>query len=63
MAFTDVAQSITTRRPREGREPYVTPACRRLTPEAARELLLQGANLSDPEVKEMLQRIDELQKR
>lgn len=62
MAFTDVAQPITTRLPREGRKPYVAPACRRLTPEAARELLLQKADLRDPEVKQMLQCIDELQK-
>jgi len=60
MNFHNVAGPMTPVQAREERKPYVRPALRRLTPEAAKELLLQKGDLSDPEVRQMLQRIEEL---
>lgn len=60
MNFHNVAGPMTPVQARGERKPYVRPALRRLTPEAAKELLLQKGDLSDPEVRHMLQRIEEL---
>ena len=56
----DVAGPMTAVQKREERKAYVKPAFRRLTPETAKELLLQKGDLSDPKVKQMLQCIEEL---
>jgi hypothetical protein len=63
MNSSDLAQPAAAERRNESRQTYVAPACRRLTPEAAKELLMQKGDLSDPEVQRMLQCIEELQKR
>ncbi len=57
----DVHKSISSGKTVEGRKPYVAPACRRLTPEAAKEMLLRRADTGDPEVLRMLECIEELQ--
>jgi hypothetical protein len=44
------------------RKPYVAPTYHRLTPEAAKQLLLEKADVNDPEVRKMLRCIAELQK-
>jgi hypothetical protein len=44
------------------RKPYVAPAYQRLTPEAAKQVLLEKADVNDPEVRKMLRCIAELQK-
>lgn len=61
MKSGDVRSSMTSNRGIEGRKPYVTPGCKRLSPEAAKELLLRHAEASNPEVQLMLHRIEELQ--
>jgi len=42
------------------RKPYLAPGFKRLSPEAAKELLLRHADAGDPEVQHMLDCIDEL---
>ena len=56
-------QPLATELQADGRQPYVKSALRRLTPEAARELLLRHTDLNDPEVKQMLTCIEDLRKR
>lgn len=60
MDATKVAQAVTADQPNEARKPYVAPAFKRLTPEAAKELLLEKGDLTDPGVKQMLQCIEDL---
>lgn len=62
MDSTVAARPIGSQEPSETRKPYFAPAVRQVTPQEARGLLLEKADLSDPEVQEMLRRIDELQK-
>lgn len=47
---------------RIARKPYVAPKLKRLVAAEAKELLLRKTDLSDPEVKQMLRRIEALQK-
>ena len=42
--------------------PYIAPAGKRVSPEAAKELLLRHADPSDPEVQHMHERIEEINK-
>jgi hypothetical protein len=42
-------------------KPYVAPGLERLSPAAARELLLRTADAGDPEVQHVLDYVDELQ--
>jgi len=42
--------------------PYVAPACKRMSPEAAKEVLLRHADPADPEVQHMHERIEEINK-
>lgn len=44
----------------EDRKPFSPPGARRLTPDAARELLLRHCDASDPEIKFMLACIEQL---
>lgn len=47
----------------QGRKlPYIAPAGKRVSPEAAKELLLRHADPSDPEVQHMHERIEEINK-
>lgn len=46
----------------KNRKAYVAPAYRRMTPEEAKEFLLEKADVNDPEVKLMLKCIENLQK-
>lgn len=46
----------------KGKKAYVAPACNRLTPQEAKELLLRRADVSDSEVMNMLQCIEKLEK-
>lgn len=41
-------------------ELYTAPAIKRLTPDEAKQLLLQRADMSDPEVRHMLDCIEQL---
>lgn len=61
MNAIDEHKSISSGKTVEGRKPYVTPVCRRLTPEAAKEKLLRRADTGDPEVQRVLECIEELQ--
>lgn len=63
MSSMDRSKAITNRHTVGGRKPYVAPACRRLTPEAAKEILLLHKDPNDPEVRHMLECIDEMQKK
>lgn len=47
----------------ENRKPFSPPGARRLTPDAARELLLRNCDASDPEIKFILACIEKLQDR
>lgn len=62
MNSSDEHKSMSSGPALKSRTPYVVPACKRVTPEAAKELLLRHADTSDPEVQRMLKRIEELQK-
>lgn len=62
MNSSDLHGSISNSPVLKGRKPYVAPAYKRVTPDAAKELLLRHADTSDPEVQHMLDRIEELQK-
>jgi hypothetical protein len=62
MDSTDQHIFISSRPVLEGRKPYVAPTCKRVTPDAAKELLLRHGDTGDPEVQHMLDRIEELQK-
>lgn len=62
MNSSDLHGSISSSPVLKGRKPYVAPAYKRVTPDAAKELLLRHADTSDPEVQHMLDRIEELQK-
>jgi hypothetical protein len=60
---TDAHKSTSCGQRVEGRKPYIAPVCRRLTPEAVKEMLLRRADTSDPEVRRMLECIEESQKK
>jgi|SRR5579872_865112 len=60
MKSHEVAGTMTAVRATEERKAYVKPAFRGLTPETAKELLLQKGDHRDPEVKHMLQCIEKL---
>lgn len=62
MNSSDLQRSISSSPVLKGRKPYVAPTYKRVTPDAAKELLLRHADTSDPEVQHMLDRIEELQK-
>ena len=59
----DVARFLSGGQTGARRKPYVAPACRGLTPEEAKEMLLRHADTSNPEVRRMLECIEELQKK
>ena len=59
----DVPRFISSGQTAGRRKPYVTPACRRLSPEEAKGVLLRHADGSDPEVRRMLECIKELEKK
>jgi hypothetical protein len=61
MNSTDVSKSMASVQGSEGRKPYVALELKRLSPEAAKELLLRRADTKDPEVQHMLDRVAELQ--
>lgn len=44
---------------RDVRKPYIAPRATRLSPDEAKALLLQSADINDPEVQYMLKRIEE----
>ena len=46
----------------QGRKPYVAPTSKRVSPEAAKELLLRHADPDDPEVQRMHESIEEINK-
>jgi hypothetical protein len=62
MNAPDVAQPVPTEHLTNARKPYEKPTVKRVTPKAAKKLLLQKADLSDPEVTQMLQCIEGLLK-
>jgi hypothetical protein len=41
---------------------YIAPSCKRLTPEQAKDLLLRFADIKDPDVVNMLQCVENIQK-
>lgn len=45
----------------EQRKPYVSPACKLVSPGEAKEFLMQKADVNDPEVRHMLRCIEDLQ--
>ena len=63
MDLANNAQRLQPSSKRMDGSPYVVPAFRRLTPEAAKELLLRHDDLNDPEAKQMLHSIEDLRKR
>ncbi len=46
----------------KGKKPYIAPAYKRLTPDEAKQFLLRRADVNDPDVMNMLQCIEDLQK-
>ena len=61
MRPTDVSKSIASAQVSKGPQPYVAPGFKRLSPEEAKDLLLRRADVGDPKVQQMLERIEELQ--
>jgi hypothetical protein len=59
--MSSIAASQSTKAGKK-REPYVAPAYKQLTPEAAKRVLIEQADVNDPEVKNMLRSIAELEK-
>jgi len=60
MKSTDVCKPMTSGQGMKVRKPYHAPGLKRLSPEAAKELLLRHADAGDPEVQHMLDCIGEL---
>lgn len=60
MESTDVRKPMTSGQGMKVRKRYLAPGLKRLTPGAAKELLLRHADASDPEVQHMLDCIGEL---
>ena len=42
------------------RKPYVAPKLQRISPDAAKDLLLPDADTNDPKLRQMIERIDQL---
>jgi hypothetical protein len=61
MESTDARKSKTASQTMKVCKPYVAPDLERLSPAAARNLLLQNADASDPELQQVLDCVDELQ--
>jgi hypothetical protein len=66
MESSDVGKPMTTAQAPTDQEmkvgkSYLAPALKRLSPEAAKGVLLQHADVGNPEVQQMLDRVDELQ--
>ena len=60
MNSRNVAQPTPTEHPTETQKTYEKPAIRTVTPKAAKKILLQKDDPSDPEVIRMLQCIEDL---
>jgi hypothetical protein len=58
MNSPDLRKSMTSDQGTGFRKRYLAPGFKRLSPEAAKESLLQGADTSDPEVQHMLDCIE-----
>jgi hypothetical protein len=63
MEPTDVSKPIASAQGSKGCQLYSAPGFRRLSPEAAKDLLLQRADVRDPKVQQMLERIEELKEK
>jgi hypothetical protein len=61
MDSTDVRNAMTGGQGMKVRKPYLAPGFKRLSLEAAKELLLRRADVRDPEVQHMLDRIEGFQ--
>lgn len=61
MESSDVRKPMTTDQEVKVDESYLAPGLKRLSPAAAKGLLLQHADAGDPEVQRMLDCVDELQ--
>jgi len=61
MESSDVRKPVTTAQEMNVGESYLAPGLKRLSPEAAKDLLLRQGGADDPEVQQMLDCIDELQ--
>jgi hypothetical protein len=60
MNLSDTGQAAVIQSP-DSRASYSAPGLRRVTPEAAKEMLLRHSDVNDPEVKSMLECIEQLQ--
>ena len=60
MESTDVRKPVTSGQWMKVRKPYLAPGFKRLSPEAAKELLLRHADAGDRKVQHMLDCVDEL---
>ena len=61
MESSDVHRSMTTDQEVEVCKSYLAPGLARLSPAAAKDLLLRNADAGDPEVQNMLDCVDKLQ--
>ena len=59
MESTDVEKMNATRKLKV-RNPYVAPRLERMSTYTAKDLLLSDADTNDPELRQMIERIDEL---
>ena len=59
MESTNVEKMNATRKLKI-RKPYVAPRLQRISPDAAKDLLLRDADTNDPELRQIIERIDQL---
>jgi hypothetical protein len=60
MEPTDVEKMMNATRKLKVRKPYVAPQLERMSPHTAKDLLLPDADRNDPELRQMIERIDQL---
>ena len=60
MESTDMEKVMDATRKLKIRKPYVAPRLQRISPDAAKDLLLPDADTNDPKLRQMIERIDQL---
>jgi hypothetical protein len=60
MESTDMEKGMGATRKLKIRKPYVAPKLQRISPDAAKDLLLPDADTNDPKLRQMIERIDQL---
>jgi hypothetical protein len=60
MESIDVEQMMNVTRKLKVRKPYLAPRLRRISLGAAKDLLLSDRDTNDPELRQMIERVDQL---